>query len=190
MDLNPPRTTLKPSSGRLLIAEPFLNDPNFARSVILLCESGAEGTVGFVLNKPTVLNLGDVLPELYSETLPIFQGGPVHMDTLHILHRIPEILGGVEIASGTYWGGSYEALQRIVYGKDVSPADIRLFIGYSGWSPGQLDNELKEGSWLVSETDPALLFDTESTELWKRSVQNLGREYSILANMPLDPQLN
>jgi putative transcriptional regulator len=167
MDFNPHKATrLTPSPGRLLIAEPFLSDPNFSRSVILLCESGTDGTVGFMLNKPTELNLGDLLPELYSETLPIFHGGPVHMDTLHILHRVPQILGGIEIAPGTYWGGSYEALQRVVYGKDINPADIRLFVGYSGWSPGQLDQEMNEGSWLVSETSPSLLFDTESTD-WR-----------------------
>src|ERR1041384_6270534 len=99
--LNPyKQTDLKPLAGRLLIAEPYLTDPNFARTVILITEHGEGGTIGFALNRPTELTLGDILPDAYTEKLNIFHGGPVQVDTLHMIHRAPGQLGGIEIAPG------------------------------------------------------------------------------------------
>lgn len=133
------------ATGKLLIAEPFLADPNFARSVILLCEHGDEGSVGFILNRSTELTLGDLLPELYTPLLKVYQGGPVQLDTLHMLHRMPKEFGGNEILPGVFWGGSYEALQEAILNNTYHPMDLRLLVGYSGWSPGQLDKEKEEG---------------------------------------------
>src|ERR1044072_6373779 len=114
LNLRKPTNDLVPAVCRLLIAEPFLSDPNFARSVVLLCEHGEERTVGFVVNRATELTLGDLLPESMAPGLNIYQGGPVQMDTLHMLHKMPVALGGNEIFPGIYWGGSYEALQDII----------------------------------------------------------------------------
>ncbi len=181
---------IPPAAGRLLIAEPFLADPNFARTVILLCEHGEDGTVGFSLNRPTEHTLGDLLPELYTPLLPVFQGGPVQLDTLHMLHRTPVAFGGTEIADGIYWGGSYEALQDCVVHNSYQPIDLRLFVGYSGWGPGQLEKELAEGSWLVANVTPELLFETDPDALWKRAIDSLGGEFAYLKNLPINPQLN
>ena len=181
-----------PAKGKLLIAGPFLSDPNFSRAVVLLCEHGGDGTIGFVLNQPTALSLGDIIAELeaYMPRLSVYQGGPVQPDTLHIMHRMPEVLGGHLIAPGIYWGGSYETLQRLVKSNDFNEADLKLFIGYSGWSAGQLDKELSEGSWLVGDTSEELIFETEPHVIWKSAISSLGNNYSFLANMPIDPQLN
>lgn len=184
------QTDIKPETGRLLISEPFLSDPNFARSVVLLCEHGAEGTVGFMLNKPTEYTLGDLLPDLYTPGLPVFRGGPVQMDTLHMLHRSPEKFGGNEIAPGIYWGGSYQSLQDKILENNYQSVDLRLFIGYSGWSPGQLEKELAEGSWIVAPADARILFDTENDHMWRSAILSLGEEFSYLANLPMDPQMN
>lgn len=184
------RTNLPLASGRLLIAEPFLADPNFARSVIFLCEHGAEGSVGFVLNRPTELTLGDLLPDLYTPLLSVCQGGPVQMDTLHMLHRTPDQYGGNEIYPGIYWGGSYESLQDSIVNNTYQPIDLRLFVGYSGWSPGQLEKELEEGSWIVAPAMTNILFETDNENIWRRAIQSLGQEYAYLANMPINPQLN
>lgn len=183
-------THIPPAAGRLLIAEPFLADPSFTRTVIVLCEHGPEGTVGFALNRPTEHTLGDLLPEMYTPLLPVFQGGPVQLDTLHMLHRTPKDLGGSEIYPGIYWGGSYEALQEAVLSNSYQPIDLRLFIGYSGWGAGQLEKELQEGSWLVADVSPNLIFETDPDDLWKRAVQSLGVKYAPLLNMPVNPQLN
>lgn len=193
MDLfnkNSPVNKRQPASGKLLIAEPFLADANFSRTVILLCEHGENGSVGFILNRSTELTLGDLLPELYTPSLVIFQGGPVQMDTLHMMHRTPSSLGGNYVAPDVYWGGSYEALQEAVENETYSADDLRLFVGYSGWTAGQLEEEMKEGSWLVADATPNLLFETPPEDVWKEAIKLLGKDHAYLANMPLNPQLN
>ena len=191
MEFNPNKQTdLLPEAGRLLIAEPLLADPDFARSVIFLCEHSTEGTVGFALNRPTEHTLGDLLPELYTPLLTVFQGGPVQMDTLHMLHRTPATFGGNEIAPGVYWGGSYDALQDAVNHNSYQPLDLRLFVGYSGWAGGQLEMEIAAGSWIVADVNPKLLFDTDADELWKRAIRSLGKDFEFLVNVPVDPQMN
>jgi putative transcriptional regulator len=178
------------ATGKLLIAEPFLADPNFARSVILLCEHGDEGSVGFILNRSTELTLGDLLPELYTPLLKVYQGGPVQLDTLHMLHRMPKKFGGNEILPGVFWGGSYEALQEAILNNAYQPMDLRLFVGYSGWSPGQLDKEKEAGAWIVTDLTPELLFETEPENVWEEAIKSLGEQYAYLANLPVNPQLN
>lgn len=178
-------------NGKLLIAQPFLNDSVFTRSVILLCEHSTEGSLGFVLNKTTDMHLGDLLPEIYDDELEVCQGGPVQLDTLHILHRLPELLGGTELTDNIYWGGSFDELQQqILMNKKPDNNQLKLFLGYSGWSPGQLENELKEGSWLITEPTSELLFNVNSDNIWEAAVNTLGEEYQYLLNLPSNPQLN
>lgn len=172
------------------MAEPFLADPNFSRAVILLCEHGEDGTVGFVLNRPTELTLSDLLPELATPSLLVHQGGPVQMDTLHMLHQSPATLGGTGVADGIYWGGSYEALQDILASGTALDSELKLYVGYSGWSAGQLEGEMKEGSWLVTDPTRELLFETPADDMWKAAIRLMGREYNHLLNMPVNPQLN
>lgn len=189
--LNPNKQTgIQPGPGKLLIAEPFMADPNFARAVLLICEHTAEGTVGFSLNRPTDHTLGDLLPDLQTPLLPVFQGGPVQLDTLHMLHRNPLAFGGTEISDGVYWGGSYEALQESVSHNSYQSLDLRLFVGYSGWAAGQLDKELQEGSWIVADVNPELIFETDPDQLWRRAIESLGPEFAYMINMPVNPQLN
>ena len=182
----------QPDKGKLLIAGPFLSDPNFSRSVVFLCEHGSEGTIGFVLNQLTDLTLGDLLADMavIMPPLSIYNGGPVQPDTLHIIHRMPEVLGGLAVAPGIFWGGSYETLQEIIRNNEYNENDLRLFIGYSGWGMGQLAKEMEEGTWLVGDTTPELLFEVEPHLIWKTAISQLGSNYSFMANMPIDPQLN
>ncbi len=181
-----------PAKGKLLIAEPFLHDKDFARSVVLLCEHTGEGTIGFVLNQPTMLTLGDLLVQLDNPATPleIYNGGPVQPETLHIVHRIPDLLGGVPVAQGIYWGGSFESLQDLIRENNYKEGDLRLFIGYSGWAAGQLDKEMEEGAWMVGGVTEQLIFETEASAIWKQAVGLLGKDYAFVANMPIDPQLN
>ncbi len=179
-----------PGAGSLLIADPFLADASFARSVVFLCEHGPKGTVGFMLNRATDLTLGDLLPELYTPLLPIFGGGPVQTDTLHMLHRTPDLYQGESVLPGVFWGGSYDALRESISANEYQPLDLRLFVGYSGWSAGQLETELESGSWIVAPATEALLFETDPDELWRRAIESLGREHRYLAHLPLSPQLN
>jgi len=190
VDINMPVNNVAPAVGKLLIAEPFLSDPNFARAVVLLCEHGDEGSVGFILNHATELTLSDLLPEMINKNIPVYQGGPVQMDTLHMLHRMPERLGGSEIIPGVYWGGSYDAMQEIVLTNDYKPSDLRLFVGYAGWTKDQLTKEVDESSWIITDAKPDILFDTAAKNMWKEAVKTLGKEYSFMENMPVNPLLN
>lgn len=184
-------TKTPPAKGKILIATPFLSDPNFSRSVIFLCEHNDEGTVGFVLNQLTSLTLGDLVTEdVYLQPLAVYQGGPVEPETLHMLHRMENILGGTKITGDICWGGSYDTLKDIGTKDEYNEHNLRLFIGYSGWSHGQLEREISEGSWLVAEPTDELLFETEPHLIWKKAISSLGKNYSFLANMPIDPQLN
>jgi len=189
--LNPSKQSgIAPSIGKLLIAAPLLNDPNFSRSVVLICEHGEEGTMGFVLDRPTTATLGDVIPGVVTPELTVFQGGPVQLDTLHILHRPTLDLGGAEVVPGVFWGGSWEQLQDALTQHTYNPKDIRCLIGYSGWSKDQLAEEMKEGSWVVAHATEKLIFDTPAEELWKVAIATLGAEFNYLVNIPIDPQLN
>ncbi len=189
--LYPPSATKAPKPGQILIAEPLLNDANFTRSVILLCEHSDEGSVGFVLNHPTEIRLGDIIDGLPSGGPTVFKGGPVQPDTLHLMHRVPHYLGqGKKITNGVYWGGSFDDLYDLATNKPVKESDIRLFLGYSGWAPGQLEDEIKEGTWLIADASEDMIFNASNDELWKLAIASLGRKYAHLAHIPTDPQMN
>jgi putative transcriptional regulator len=182
---------LKPEKGRLLISEPFLPDPNFERTVVLLCEHNEEGSFGFVLNKPSVLKLGEVMEDLATMESVVFVGGPVQQDTLHFIHRNVSLTNAVEIAQNVFWGGDFEDLLSLTDTKQISANDVRFFLGYSGWGPGQLESEIEQDSWIVCDfvTDQ-LLFDTEPELLWRRALDNMGGRFSVYSNYPVDPRLN
>ncbi len=180
-----------PASGILLIADPFLKDPNFMRTVVFLCEHNDEGTMGFVINKKIEQTLDELMEGFDDHALPVYYGGPVQMDTIHFLHQYPEsIPGGVEVMKGVYWGGDFALLTELVKRGEMDPEKVRFFIGYSGWSTGQLDDELKEKSWLTAAATRKLVFHEQPEDIWKDSLKHLGGEYEMMINFPIDPSLN
>ncbi len=188
-DINNPIT---PKRGDLLISEPYLPDPNFERSVVYLCEHDENGTFGFVLNKPSLLHFDEVIDstEDFKELLMV--GGPVEQQTLHFLHRTPELMkSGKLIRNGIHWGGDFERLLSIIQNKIINPADFRFFIGYSGWAEGQLADELESKSWIVYKGATATqVFDTDPDELWRTVLKAMGGKYKMFSNYPSDPRLN
>jgi putative transcriptional regulator len=183
---------IPPANGILLIAEPFLKDPNFIRSVTLLCKyDTTDGAVGFVINKPHQQKLGEMLPEMAAFDLPIFIGGPVQMDTLHFLHKYPEYFPDApKISEGIYWGGDFELLKTLIKSGTILTSGIRLYLGYSGWDAGQLEEEIEEKSWLTVAANTQILFNTAADDIWKCSIKLLGGKYEMMINFPTDPQLN
>lgn len=182
---------ITPSRGTLLIANPFLKDPNFSRTVIFLCEHSDEGSFGFILNKRFPKSLSELLPEANISDMPVYQGGPVQKETLHFLHQYPNLIsGGQEVLNDIYWGGNFESLLINLRNNDLNKARIRFFIGYSGWSEGQLNDEMKEESWLTVKATRKLIFGTEPEDVWKNSLKQLGGNYEMMINFPIDPQLN
>jgi putative transcriptional regulator len=185
-------STIAPAAGRLLISEPFMMDPNFKRSVILITEFSEAGAMGFVLNHTSDLLLGDIIPEISYSELPLFKGGPVGSDTLHFIHRCPDkIDGGIEIGEGIYWGGDFEQVQELVNTYQLTDKEIRFFVGYSGWTDGQLEIELEEDTWIVANNfNPDILFTHSEETLWKEVVIGLGQRYAHIANFPENPAMN
>jgi len=115
----------------------------------------------------------------------------VQMDTIHFLHQYPDkIPGGFEITDGVYWGGDFEETISLIRSGDISASKIRFFIGYSGWGSGQLADEMKEKSWLSAKANRKLIFHKETGSLWKEALSHLGGDYEMMANFPIDPQLN
>ncbi|HTS43641.1 MAG TPA: YqgE/AlgH family protein [Puia sp.] len=181
----------KPAAGILLIADPFLKDPNFQRTVVFLCEHQEEGSFGFVLNKNYDYTLNELINGLDDLEIPVYFGGPVQMDTIHFLHQYPDkISGGYEIVDGVFWGGDFEKAIALIREGQVNVNKIRFYIGYSGWASGQLADELKEKSWLSVKANRKLVFHKKPDEVWKDAIRHLGGDYEMLANFPTDPQLN
>ena len=180
-----------PGPGILLIADPFLKDPNFMRTVVFLCEHQDEGSFGFVLNRNYDYTLDELVNGLDDLKLPVFYGGPVQMDTIHFLHQYPEkIPGGYEISEGVFWGGDFDIAIQMIRNGEVNLQRIRFYIGYSGWGTGQLNDELKEKSWLTVKANRKIIFHKETEEIWKESLKLLGGDYEMMINFPIDPQLN
>lgn len=182
---------VSPAAGILLIAEPFLKDPHFMRSVVVICEHQKEGSVGLVLNKPYELTLDALITSFEGYPIPVFYGGPVQKNTIHFLHQYPELIpGGQEIMKGVFWGGDFEMVTQLVKKNELDLSKIRFFIGYSGWSKDQLDEELKEKTWLTVTATRNLIFHPFHDNIWKDSLKRLGGEYEMMINFPIDPQLN
>ena len=182
---------IHPAPGILLIADPFLKDPNFLRTVVFLCEHKEEGSFGFVLNRQYENTLDELIPELEGFPLPVYYGGPVQMDSIHFLHQYPEeIPGSQEVIKGIYWGGDFETVVNLIRNKDIDPGKIRFYIGYSGWTGGQLLTEMGEKTWLTVKGTRKLIFHEDYEAIWKDALKHLGGDYEIMVNFPIDPQLN
>ncbi len=179
--------------GILLIATPALKDPNFRQSVILLCEHSEQGALGVVVNRPTEINITEVLPQvpiLEGQQHRVFTGGPVQKNSLLILYRVPEEPSDTHhVVDGVYLGGNVETLERILEQPSTNES-FRAFMGYSGWAPGQLENEMNSGSWLTMPADPVFVFEKDPSLLWHDIIQSLDESFKIYIDMPVDPSLN
>lgn len=113
------------------------------------------------------------------------------MNTIHFLHQYPDLIPeSCKISNDIYWGGNFETVTALIKNNSIDLSKIKFFVGYSGWGGGQLSDELKEKSWLTVSATKSLVFDTQHDDIWKGSLQHLGGEYEIMANFPIDPQLN
>lgn len=182
---------LQPVAGRLLIAEPFLHDDYFRRAVILIAEHNEKGTVGFILNKPLDILVTEAIPDFPEFDKFSFFGGPVQRDQLYFIHTLGDkIDGSFPIGNGLYWLGDFDQVKEMIERKEITGEEIRFFIGYAGWEPGQLDKELKEKSWFVSEADNQLIFNVDASVLWTEAVKKMGNAFAPMANFPEDPSMN
>ena len=182
---------IKPGRGRILISEPLLSDYYFKRSVILLAEHNDEGSFGVIMNKPLAVRLNEVVKDFPDFNSEIYLGGPVQNDSLFFIHTLGDKIGGShEIINGIYWGGDMETVKELITLNLIKPDEIRFYIGYSGWSPKQLEGELIKNSWVVSYVNANYLLNTSPALLWQRSLEKLGDEYALWPTFPVDPNQN
>lgn len=171
--------------GNVLVAEPFMIDPNFKRSVVLLCEKEEDGSLGFILNKSLDMKITELIADFPEFDSYVHYGGPVQTDTIHYIHNVGELLDDSrQVVDGVYWGGDFEKLKFLIRSELIKPGDIRFFVGYSGWSPGQLEEEMAYGSWVIAQMDANYLFKNKPQTLWKKVMQNKGDTFSVIAQMP------
>lgn len=183
---------LKPQKGKLLIAEPALTgDVSFNRSVVLLAEHNEDGSVGFILNKPLEYHVNDLVEEI-NMPLTVYNGGPVEQDNLYFIHKVPHLINNsIEIADGIHWGGNFENTVSLINQEKITETDIRFFLGYSGWSSLQLDEELSSKSWIVVKNEyGGNIIQKSNVDFWKEKMKQLGGDYLLWSNAPENPTLN
>lgn len=171
----------------LLLSMPQMQDPNFAQTVVLLCDYVPEGAFGLVLNRPTDLPASEMVrlepPLAGGSELPLFIGGPVQPERGWILVSEPPSEPDFRtIVEGLYLSTSPELLRRVL---ETRPAPrARIIAGYAGWGPGQLDEELAQSAWLMADLDLDLVFDVEAPVMWQTAIRRLGADPSLLQMSP------
>src|SRR4051794_11491832 len=173
--------------GSLLIAGPQLQDPNFRRTVVLIADHGDEGAMGVILNRPSGMDVSNAAPELedYVEPdMPIFAGGPVQPSSGVVLAEITEadepIFDDVVLVPGL------NELADVIDGA----GRVRIFAGYAGWGPGQLEDEVERDDWIVEPARPDDVYSERPETLWESVLERKGGQFALVARMPEDPSLN
>ncbi len=182
---------IPPERGKILISEPFTNDPYFRKSVVLLTEHTKGGSFGFVLNKPVTVPLNELVKDLDNFRAPVSMGGPMEHNRMFYVHRLNQkILPNVMyVMHDVFFGGNFKDLVKIIKDGLLLPEQIKFFLGYAGWKSGQLENELKNNYWLVSDISSNDIFNFEG-DLWKKKILELDEKYKVWTHLPESPTLN
>ena len=174
-------TGVEPAEGRLLVAEPFLREDYFNHAVILLIDYGhGTSAMGTVLNNPTDYTLDELIEGVHTERqVPVYCGGPVAGDRLYFIHTLGDIVPETRpVAPGLYVGGDFQTILSIVNDGYDLDGHIRFFVGYSGWSPGQLDEEIAKNVWAVARVQaPQSLLRTSGDTMWHNQVRHMGPSF-------------
>ena len=187
-------TIVNPQKGDLLIAEPLLDEPYFKRSVILLLdEDNNQGHIGLALNKITPVSLQDLFPDWKAGAeVPVYSGGPVEADRLFMLHTMGDRFeGSMEVSPGLYVGAKLDDIIDYINNNRYADGNIRFFLGYSGWSRGQLTSEILKNTWALNPNPGPTDVLTGAEDLyWRREVRRLGEKYRSWLLVPSNPAFN
>lgn len=186
--------TVPLAKGTLLVASPRLLDPNFMHSVVLVCDHGESGAYGLIVNRPgplAVADLGSDLPLLDGRQDKLWHGGPVGTEAVQVLHGFGAgIPDSTCVVDGVWVGADPTVLHAALEKDEAEDPRLRFVVGYSGWSPGQLEQELRECAWVVCPARASIVFDPEPETLWRRVLRELGGSLASLADVPPDPTWN
>ncbi len=179
--------------GQLLISEPYLQDACFKRTVILMAvHNQEEGSLGFIINKPTYLQLNQVIKSFADiQSWPVYFGGPVQTSSLFYIHTLGDLVPeSRQITDEIYFGGNFDVLKELVLKNEVRQTEVKFFMGYSGWSQNQLEEEIQLNSWLSISASKKIVFSNKQhNELWRMSVAKT-KQHFFLANFPEDVAMN
>ena len=178
--------------GKILIAEPSIfDDQNFHRSVVIIASYKEPSVLGFIVNKPLTYSINDLMPEIVSD-LKLYYGGPVDQDTLFVVHNAGHLVpDSIKIDDNLFWGGDLKKLVSLVNKGILKKNNIRFFLGYSGWSDEQLEQEIASNTWIPIENpfkDKILNLDSDT--IWKNQMLALGGKYLLWSNTPENPFQN
>lgn len=176
------------SPGRILISVPLNTDLLFSRSVVLLTDYDEEAVAGVIINKPTPFML-DRLVDGMSLQVPLHIGGPVSPEMLFLVHNYERCHAASALKPGIFFGYDERMLKLIEQRADPT-IRFRFLLGYSGWAPGQLEDEIARNYWVVANPTPELIFQTETSQIWRKAIANLGKEYEHWLKIPESPHLN
>ncbi len=180
-----------PGKGKILISEPFLPDTFFNRSIIYLTHNTPEGSIGFIINKNLEIKVCDAISGFEGWEENLSMGGPVSPDTLHYLHNLGDMIPkSILIDENIFWGGEIDVLRLLIKKGKIKQHQVRFFLGYSGWSAGQLERELKENSWVIAKVRSDIILNNQVDNTWKRVLRSLNNKYRIWADFPESPDMN
>lgn len=179
------KDTKETYAGSLLLAHPAMRDPNFRRSVVLMSVHNAEGAMGVVLNRPLGKRLGEFSGDFALgplATVPLFQGGPVQTEQI-VLAAWESRPDGFRLHFGVEPDRAIQFLEN-------DDSHVRAFVGYSGWSAGQLETEMKHNTWVVADVPEDLLTQAQDDSLWRTVLGREGAEWRLMADEPEHPEQN
>jgi putative transcriptional regulator len=180
-------------TGNILVSVPSARDFYFNRTVVLLVDYNEKGSFGIILNKSLPITLQDIFKndKKKHEGMPIFNGGPVEIDSLFALHTYGNLIkGSSQVTDELYFGGSPTELLQFIDDDSLDENLIRFYLGYAGWSDGQLELELKNKLWVIGQFQEKLLFHNNDEICWKTAVESLGKKYNSWLNITKEPYLN
>ncbi len=187
-EINIPYIKIRP--GVLLISPPLNNDLYFNKSVVLIVEHNDHGSVGFVLNRQTEFMAGETIAHIGNFDSKLHFGGPVQVNTLHFIHNLGEKIPNTEkVTKDIYWGGDFDTVYKMINEGKIKPENIKFFLGYSGWAPGQLETELKNNYWYMTKINKYDIWK-DTSNLWYQTLSDLGFNNKVIKNIPPDPSLN
>jgi putative transcriptional regulator len=180
-----------PEKGKILISESFLSDTFFNRSIVYLTDHTPQGSVGFILNKKLDLQLSAAVEGFEGWDENLSMGGPVAPDTLHYLHNLGDLIPNSVLVEGNiFWGGDIDSIREMIKTGKIKQSQIRFFLGYSGWSAGQLERELKENSWVITKVNSNIVLNSRGDDTWKRVLRSFKNKYRMWADFPDSPEMN
>lgn len=183
-----------PSRGSLLVAKPTVEDFCFKRSVTVLVDHDEEGSMGVMVNKPTRFTLNEIMPDLECNAqIPLYLGGPVGTNQLFFVHTLGKeaIPDSEQLAPGLFFGGNFDLMKLFLANGHGINEKVKFMVGYSGWTSGQLDNEVNRHDWAVLKGDIAQLVMSDDNEtIWHKAVERFGDQYRLWKAWPDDVSLN